>query len=685
MKRFKNALFLATVASSAIISSGAYAQTPASNDGENVLHGAGATSIQNVLVQELNCKDGSFSLGALGSTTATGTLTVVAEPTDLQTPNATTTAFGGTTTGSPTFNCSVSALDSGFAAKYLATGSGSGRSAWAAYGSVTTLAAFAHTGTQANPNAFGDWTGVQFAFADNVPSLGTSPAGDFQNYSGGTALTGASYVAGGAPVVFPKYVLPVAIAYAPVYGHNNSTNTDYSFNINSTFDASFPATTRILGTNVGGLRLSQATLCGIFEGTIKNWNNASFTTDNGGVSLKASADDLTRWTTDGVPVRIVGRLDRSGTTDIFTRALAQQCSGGIYTQNAETLPYLKSVGGSPDFGAVRPDTGLRFAGTDPAAGSTTRVSNQYFNGSGYTTVTASNGSAAGTPAYPAAASSSAASGTTDGTGFFLVAGGSGNLAAAINFAPDWRSASWFSDKTSTVKNVDLNGKIGYIGSDFIVGSPTSAGLRAAAVENTNGSGNGAGHWVLPSAANGTLAFQAIRPPESDANGNYLAGGLSRTVNIPGYLNPPTGTDTTGIERRTNPRAWYDVIYPIGGGVGLASPTSGYPITGTTQFLGYSCYKVSGGGSNYDAVTDFLKWNLNLQKIDWTGVNRDGIFTRVGSGFADSGLLIRSNIGALPGPWVTAVNETFLDTTDPKSLGLTIRAGSTSTCSTHTGA
>ncbi|NWP47880.1 hypothetical protein GY986_25895, partial [Escherichia coli] len=84
-------------------------------------------------------------------------------------------------------------------------------------------------------------------------------------------------------------------------------------------------------------------------------------------SLRDSADAVARWNADGVPVRLVGRLDRSGTTDIFTRALAAQCgsvaSGNNYATNAETLPYNRTVTATirPVFDSVRSDTGLQTA------------------------------------------------------------------------------------------------------------------------------------------------------------------------------------------------------------------------------------------------------------------------------------------------------------------------------------
>lgn len=72
------------------------------------------------------------------------------------------------------------------------------------------------------------------------------------------------------------------------------------------------------GLNVpqGGLRLSRATYCGIFNGNITNFNDARITTDNRGVVVST-----------GLPITIVRRRDSSGTTSAFTAHLTQICAG----------------------------------------------------------------------------------------------------------------------------------------------------------------------------------------------------------------------------------------------------------------------------------------------------------------------------------------------------------------------
>ncbi|WP_204311139.1 hypothetical protein, partial [Klebsiella michiganensis] len=90
-------------------------------------------------------------------------------------------------------------------------------------------------------------------------------------------------------------------------------------------------------------------------------------------------------------------------------------------------------------------------------------------------------------------------------------------------APDYVSPS---DPT-----VKLNGKIGYIGADFIDGSPSApGGLHAAALKNAT-----TNLWHMPSAANATTAFGTILPPQSASDGSFNDTATdTRPVRIPTY-------------------------------------------------------------------------------------------------------------------------------------------------------
>lgn len=607
MIRFRSAMLLASIATGAIATA-ATAQTTipvrpgqtATTGNDTVgtefsVLGTGASSIQTVLVQELNCVGGANQLGRQD-----GTLTTVAEPTALPTPAG-------------AFNCSTQSLQPNFSGKYVSTGSGFGRQAWRTFTNQ-----FANKPDGNAPFSGGvfnpftpnsnPWPHVQFAFADSSATVS-----DLTAYSAGQA----DDVAGPA-VQFPKFVLPVAIAYNPVYGINANGDA-MRFNVGSPLS--------INGVVAGGMRVSRDLYCRMFNGQVINFNNTRFTSGNGGTPLfDPNNDTAARWAADGVPVRLVGRLDRSGTTDIFTRALASQCGGisGLtnkFAQNAETLPYARGAANSPDFTSARPDTGLRPGSSDATAGSINSVGNQYFTGSAIASVTG------GVPAAPTG---------NRGSGLFLVADGSSRVRDAINFAPDY-----------VLNGVTLNGKIGYIGADFLVNSPTgSATLYAAALQQSNTK-----TYLMPSAANALSAFAGIFPPEGNGAGTYVQGD-TRVVRLP--------DGTNGAAKRQNPLAWYDVMYS--GAQSLAAPANGYPMTGTTQFLGYTCYTPQ----NREHMVNFLGWNNDSVTQDANGATRTGIFTSTTTG--SQGLLAQSNIGAMPVAWRSAVFRTFLTESASTSNG-----------------
>ncbi|WCM28027.1 substrate-binding domain-containing protein [Sphingomonas sp. QA11] len=581
MTRFKTALLLATVASAALITSAASAQTliaatpgqtPTVGNGTDTagnqqfaLLVTGASSVVNVVLQEKNCIKG--------------------------------------TTCSP-------ALQPNFDLLYESEGSGFGRQQWRNFTNQWPVASL--------PNSQGTWSHVQFAFADSSITLS-----DLNTYNTNVKPTA------GAGIMFPKYILPVAIAYNPVYGQNAS-GVDMRFRVN------FPQA--INSVTAGGLRLTRELYCGIFNGDITNFNDSRFAAQNGSFTLQDTTNDTsTRWTQDGVPIRMVGRLEKSGTTDIFTRALAAQCNGltGItnkYTANAESLPYNRATAGaaSPDFGVVRPDTALQAASTDPVAGTTNLISNQYFNGTAITSLNVTGGS----PATPVG---------NQGSGRFLVAIGSGLVRDAINLAPDY--------STTTNPLVKLNGKIGYIASDFIVNSPTgSPTLFAAALRVLPSSGA----FNMPSAVNGSSALNAIRPPEADPTTGVYTNTDDRLVR-----NPAGGANI--VAKRQNPFAWYDVLYTTSAtqSVTLADPQTGYPIVGTTQFLGNTCYT----SKNREHVVNFLGWNTNGVTRDYQNADRTGVVRT---------LVTNSNIGATNTPWSHAIVETFL--TDSNETALSQRLG-----------
>ena len=463
------------------------------------------------------------------------------------------------------------------------------------------------------------WTHVQFAFSDSNVSTG-----DLTAY--GANANNATNKAGPA-VVFPTFVLPVAIAYNPIYGTNAA---------GAAMRYAVTKPQKINGVDAGGLPLSRSLYCKVFNGDITNFNDPLFKAANLNKTLQDTTNDTTtRWTTDGVPIRLVGRLDRSGTTDIFTRHLAKVCTGlttttNKYAKNAETLPYNPASG--VNFSNIRADTGLATGnnngGNYPNAADTTTTT---------TALNAVSGDYFGTAiTYNGAGPTSAPTGNV-GSGLFLVADGSGKLATAINLAPDY-----------VLNGVTLNGKIGYIASDFVAPSqsaPAGNTLFSAALQ-INGTGT---LYAMPSAANGVAAFGAgtslLLPPQSTTTGAFNTTD-TRQVPLPAGGN--------GNATRDNPIAWTQVLYASANN-NLAAPVKGYSITGTTQYFGYTCYATTANRYN---VVELL--GLTFGKVNKTSANAPfSVNTFKGTGATMLGTFAQSNIGVVPAAWQSAITETFL--------------------------
>ena len=576
------------------------------------LHGMGASSIAVILPRELNCV-GPLTPNLVGDSNG-------------QAQNL--SAEGSyTPVGVTAFNCVTDHIQSTIGGKYISTGSGAGRTA---FRSISTIAALPGTSTNNKfPTAFGAsaaaWPNPHFIMTDSAMSTS-----DLSTYNTNAATKGS-----GATIQVPLYVLPVAVAYNPVYGRKVSEGVDLKFNVG----------TPVLGydgtTVAGGLRMTKQVYCSIFNGYITNWNDARITAINLKTvskkptfpSLMDPADSVTRWNTDGVPIRLVGRLDNSGTTDIFTRHLAAACGGGImgasrlnkFLNNAQALPYNTASGvnvpGTTSYKTTATN-GTAFAGT------TNMISGAVFT---------------------AGALSSGA----EAPGLFAVANLNDGVAAAIEAAPNVPSAS--------DSNVLLNGKVGYVGADY-VRPALSQTLHSAALEVGNSSQTKKPLYVMPTAANATLAFGTlIVPPESDKSGKYVPGGLFN---------------------RADPNDWYEALYS--GSSTLANAPVGYPLTGTTQFVTGTCFA---DPAVRNALVHFL--TASLGKLTFgenaaTQADRKKQLANMFTGTSVKALGLKAQMGIAPLPkaWNTAIFETFLTRSKQKAAngsllvnrGLYIQAG-----------
>jgi ABC-type phosphate transport system substrate-binding protein len=149
------------------------------------------------------------------------------------------------------------------------------------------------------------------------------------------------------------------------------------------------------------------------------------------------------------------------------------------------------------------------------------------------------------------------------------------------------------------------GSMGYVGIDYVTPFSKKSGvntynLPAAKLKNAFGT------FELPTAGTATAAFKGINPP-------------------------------VGQTLRSDPTTWAQSPAKT---VALANPAqkTAYPIVGTTQFLGYTCY------ASADSVTAIR-----------------GFFTFL-NGTKGKAIVKAVGLAPLPTPWTTAITQTFLTPT-----------------------
>ena len=616
MRNLKNLLLAATmVAGFAATQVQAQVVIPAPDTSDAALHGAGASSVQNLVVRNFNCIGADHKLAKSSAATALSTISAG--------------LYVGTTM---TQDCSAEAnnLQPNISAEYVSTGSGFGRQMWKEFaddfdgGTSATAAAgvFNPFVNAANPT---HWSNLQFVFSD----AGLSQA-ELNTYNSVAAPKA------GPAITFPMFVLPIAIAYDTTYG----TNAKGHAMVFNTQGKGLSGTTTI--------NLSKAAYCGIFNGTILNWNDAAITKLNKKIPLYDVLNDTAaRWTADGAPIRLVGRLDKSGTTDVFTRHLAAVCNAtngytGVnnYLQHAETLPY--GTGTGVDFRSVRSDVNyFPTVASSKLAGTTNMVSGDYWNGTAIVNI------GSGSATYPSTSGSTSTPTGNLGSGLYIVADGGGKVASALVSAPDY-----------SLHGVMLNGKVGYISADFIQPSVDApGGLQAAGLQvGTSAT------FALPTVMAALKGFTQLPPEAAATTGAYTPGADTRLVLT------ATGGTTKVAATRDNPLAWTDVLYADSTNT-LADPQAAgaYPISGTTQFFGYTCYTKA----NRLAIGNAL--GLQLGKINKNSANvtiSKTIFG--GTPAANPGIDVQSNIGIVPAAWTAAIANTFLSKGDAGALGLYIQ-------------
>lgn len=616
---------LVACAASSFVASAAHAQvaTPPVE-----LRGAGATTVGDVTVRTLNCIGNPGAGQNPYGTNSNQLLTIAPGNYAPTTPTA----------SNPPLDCATQEIQPNFEGKYIGTGSGAGRQIWRTFATNPPL-----TGAAGNINPFGTWTNTQFAFSEAPAAVSDITA---YNATANNATNKA-----GAAIQVPFYVIPIAFAYNPVYGQNSTGagTVDMKFNVK------VPAS--INGVVSGGLRLQRQTYCKIFNGEITNWNDSALKTLNSNLSLHDPVNDtLARWTAEGAPIRLVGRADRSGGSDVFTRAMAAQCDPFVavnkYDKAAESLPFDNTS--TIDIRRLRPDT--RYFPTSGASNFSGTV--QSLGGLVYDRVSDNVCLWSEVNATTAQCDASLAPGgvftNAPTPGLFMVADGSTGVAEAIETTVNNALIN------STTAGIKLNGKFGYVGADFV--KPVAGrNLFAAAVQ-----AGATASYVMPSAVNAAAAFGTVLPPQSTAASGAYSTLDTRTLgSTDPYLIIDPATNPATPVNRANPLHWAAVLYnpnvPIT--QTLASPVKGYPVTGAAFMLTYTCFKpanpaVPGNNAKRFGIVQFMASTFG--KITKNSVNTTvSANTFKGTGATSLGILSQSNTALPSAGWQNAITDTFL--------------------------
>lgn len=451
-------------------------------------------------------------------------------------------------TGAKAQNCASSHVDTTVQGTYVSTGSGTGLKAFISHNPAAYVG---DTVPGTDPSTYSGYTftGSETAFdAADVTAYNTG---------GSDHTTGISLGATPAPypvpaplygpmVQVPLTIDPVALAYSSEYGRylaSDGTTHHYHFQLHK------PRT-----TDAGGLILDAATYCEIFNGHITDWNQIPSSL-NGNHSLRDPQDLADHpGTTFSVPLVLVGRSDSSGTTSMFTRHMAAQCpsvitDGVVYADSTSTIP----------------------SSLAPASLAWTKTNLNFGPSAGVTPV----------------------------AGKMVTASGSDGVADYINFDS--------TNVPTTTGSEVLQGRIGYVGPDFVMPSVVNTGDNSFGLVSASLLRPGATAAIAPTAAAAALAY--------------------------GSLTPPTGSNVS------QPNLWVQ-LSSKSASIAVPSNIKAYPIVGTSNFVGYTCYA---DAAVANAIQKFFVWY-------WSSTTM--IDTKLG-------MLAKAGLAPLPVSWRTAIKAEFI--------------------------
>jgi hypothetical protein len=553
------------------------------------IRGAGSSVVDEIVVRAFNC----IGRPGPGLNKLNNMITI---PPGHYTPTMPTAA-------NPSLDCNTQEIQPDFAGAYVAAGSGFGRQMWAEFNDK-----FAAVGAT---NPFGPWPNLQVAFTDRPVA-----SDDLSTYNA------RARPAAGRAIALPFFVVPIALAYNPVYGFKRSPTGTLPLTLN--VKGTIPRDRA--GNAIGGLRLSREAYCKILNGEITNFNDPILTRDNLRTPLNDPRNDMgARWSEEGVPIRLVANSGAAGTTETLTRHLATICTGlaatNRFVRSASALPYDPAVG--PDmtiYGSVYRPSGLPTS----YAGSAPTISGAFYDAVSDRIDLRKGGELLGR---------------------FMLAADDSGVAKAV------QSSSAAVLKPSTRDpDVTLNGKFGFVAADWVKPTPTRDVFSAVLQEAPRMSGNpprpiASTVYRSPIASHADLAFAPILPPQTTSS-----GGLWN-------VNDARKTSTTGVPLdRSSPLDWADVLY-LDPKKSLANPQRGYPIVGTTSLLTYTCFstpaKRLGIGEFIGVINGVVK-----KKSDGTGLSPLTFLGTVPSSF---GIFPQSNITTVAASlaWQRAITETFL--------------------------
>lgn len=226
--------------------------------------------------------------------------------------------------------------------------------------------------------------------------------------------------------------------------------------------------------------------------------------------------------------------------------------------------------------------------------------------------------------------------TGEALGQFTLADGNDGVAKYVDFTVD--------PGPDTGDNV-TQGRIAYAGADYAlpgaVNNPSSPAIGLYALNSADLKNSG-GRFKAPTPANALTAFGSLAPPQSLANGHYDSGSADP-------------------HHRANPQDW---VEPASKNSVLANPdaANGYPIVGTTNFLGYQCYATN---ANRAVVNGLMDWYMSENVVSQSTL----------------GLLAKAGLAPLPKPWRVAIRDTF--TSNTSGLNLNFANAGTGACANAT--